>query len=41
MKERFEDYGICRCCPFKYMCNTKKCSILKVALDGIEEPSFK
>jgi len=41
MREKFEDYGICRCCSFLYICRSKKCAVIKTALDGIEEPSFK
>jgi hypothetical protein len=32
MRERYEDYGLCRCCLLKDTCNSKNCNNILIAL---------
>ena len=41
MRNRNQDFGICRNCGFRYLCKGNKCRIIKKALDGISKPRFK
>ena len=32
MRLRYEDCGVCRCCPFKDVCTMRKCDFIKKLL---------
>lgn len=36
MRERYEDFGICRSCVLKYSCGQRTCHYIKLALEGIK-----